>query len=236
MSMFLSCLLVNVGADPDRPRPGRLWLNNIYRVHQRLSMAFPSDARRSEDPDFLDPFDPADFGQRDVARGSDAGFLFRVDTPAGGNPVILVQSVVEPDWDYAFANAMHLLAAPPQVKAFEPVFAPGQSLQFRLRANPTVKRDGKRLGLFDEASQEQWLARKAETGGFRVLSCRIMREGMRNAYKGRGEQAAKVTHFAVRFDGILEVTEADRFLESVKAGIGSAKAFGFGLLSLAPAR
>jgi CRISPR system Cascade subunit CasE len=39
---------------------------------------------------------------------------------------------------------------------------------------------------------------------------------------------------AVRFDGVLVVTDRDRFIAAITDGIGSAKAFGFGLLSLAP--
>jgi CRISPR system Cascade subunit CasE len=39
--------------------------------------------------------------------------------------------------------------------------------------------------------------------------------------------------FAVRYDGLLEVTDPVKFLETLRAGIGSAKGFGFGLLSLA---
>ena len=50
--MYLSCLLIDVGDDPDRPRPGRTWLRNIYHVHQRLCMAFPSRERMEADPPF----------------------------------------------------------------------------------------------------------------------------------------------------------------------------------------
>ena len=37
--------------------------------------------------------------------------------------MILVQSAVKPDWDYAFHNARFLLAAPAEVKVFEPWFS-----------------------------------------------------------------------------------------------------------------
>jgi CRISPR-associated protein Cas6/Cse3/CasE subtype I-E len=40
---------------------------------------------------------------------------------------------------------------------------------------------------------------------------------------------------AVRFDGVLVVTDLDRFTKAVAAGIGPFKAFGFGLLSVARA-
>jgi CRISPR system Cascade subunit CasE len=40
---------------------------------------------------------------------------------------------------------------------------------------------------------------------------------------------------AVRFDGVLQITHVDQFRSAVLNGIGPAKAFGFGLLSIAPA-
>jgi len=119
--MYLSHLLINVGSDPDRPRPGRLWLRNVYRVHQRLAMAFPSASRLEADGDFLQPYAPEDFPeQRHIAdqkpgeidpdalrhvhtpRGADNGFLFRIDPLPSGRAVILVQSALKPNWVYAF--------------------------------------------------------------------------------------------------------------------------------------
>jgi CRISPR system Cascade subunit CasE len=40
---------------------------------------------------------------------------------------------------------------------------------------------------------------------------------------------------AVRFEGVLAVTDPEVFRATVAAGIGSGKAFGFGLLSVGPA-
>jgi CRISPR system Cascade subunit CasE len=42
--------------------------------------------------------------------------------------------------------------------------------------------------------------------------------------------------YAVRFEGLLEVTDPGLFLEMLQDGVGSAKGFGFGLLSLGPAK
>src|SRR3990172_3639516 len=138
--MYLSYLLIDVGGDPDRPRPGCLWLRNLYRVHQRLCMAFPSATRKAGDPDFLKPYKPNDFGSKQgyTERKTDAGFLFRIDPRPGGGVVILVQSAVQPDWDYAFHNAGYLLRCY-DVKSFEPYYQAGQLLRFRLLANPTKR-------------------------------------------------------------------------------------------------
>lgn len=239
--MYLSTLLIDVGANPDRPRPGRLWLRNPYHVHQRLCMAFPSASRKSDDPDFLKPFAPQDFGQEQVhvARRTDAGFLFRIDVQPAGRAVVLVQSSVTPDWDYAFHNAGYLLAAPCEVKGFDPHLwcRAGATWQFRLRANPTVKREEKRHALLSEEEQTRWLGRKADAGGFAVLSVTASREGSRAAWKTEYDAPEPKEHrislFAVRFDGVLQVTDDEAFLRSLCCGIGPAKGLGFGLLSLA---
>jgi len=48
-------------------------------------------------------------------------------------------------------------------------------------------------------------------------------------------EAHKMTHFAVMYEGLLQVTNVDAFLQTILKGVGSGKAFGFGLLSIAPA-
>jgi CRISPR system Cascade subunit CasE len=241
--MYLSYLLIDAGEDPDRHRPGRLWLRNLYRVHQRLCMAFPSASRVSDDTDFLKPFKPEDFGlkQVHVARGMDAGFLFRVDPQPGGRVVILVQSALKPDWDYAFHNADYLLAAPPEWKAFDPCFAKGQLLRFRLVANPTRKIDtksgpdgrrcnGKRVPVRTDQLDE-WLARRAEPGGFSV--CRDSLTIQPSYINVKSQQSDGRRLRCVRYDGIIEIINPVRFQETLVRGIGPSKAFGFGLLSVA---
>ena len=244
--MFLTRLRVRVGDDPDRPQPGRLWLRNVYHVHQRLCMAFPSGSRMSHDPDFLKPFQPEEFaaGQVHVPRAGDAGFLFRVDSEARGGVMVLVQSSSRPDWDYAFQNAPFLLAAAPEVKPFAPDLAHGQRLRFRLLANPTVKKklagskNGRRLGLASRVDQLAWLGRKAALGGFSVEDdSTTVLPGFVYFNKGNHPDGSGQRHASrlrsVRYDGWLEVTNAELFRETLAHGIGSGKAFGFGLLSVA---
>jgi CRISPR system Cascade subunit CasE len=261
--MYLSTLLIDVGSNPDRPRPGRLWLRNLYRVHQRLCMAFPSRPRVDADPEFLKPYDPAQFGdgQVHVARGSKAGFLFRVDPQPGGTAVILVLSASEPNWDYAFHNARHLLAGPPEKpRPLQLLIEPGRRFRFRLLANPTkrpplakaqriekkqagekVKRPRMQItwkeGDDPAEAFADWLCARAEKAGFRIdpKDLTISNIGYVYVHKGGREDAAQRLRSA-RYEGILEVTDADAFAQTLAAGIGPAKAFGFGLLSLVPVR
>ena len=248
--MYLSRLMIDIGNDPTRERPGRFWLRNLYHVHQRLCMAFPSAARKSEDAEFLRPFEPAEFGkgQVHVKRADDSGFLFRVDPHPAGRAVILVQSAVKPDWDYAFQNARFLLAAPAEVKVYEPDFAAGQRLRFRLAANPTRKlsqhsleRDGKpvkkeSIGKRVPVPADElvdWLARRAVAAGFCIdnesTSAQAGYIFVSKTRDGKGQRLR-----SVRYDGILAVTDPVKFRNTLVSGLGPGKAFGFGLLSVAP--
>jgi CRISPR system Cascade subunit CasE len=246
--MYLSCLLIDAGGNPDRPRPGRLWLRNLYHVHQRLCMAFPSASKISDDADFLKPFKPEDFGSKQVhvPRGTRAGFLFRIDPQPGGRAVILVQSAVKPNWDYAFRNACHLLACTPQVRPFDPHFESHQRLRFRLVANPTKKtgtlskeerqakkegRHGTRVPVPTDRLY-QWLADRAESAGFTVdQDSTAVQPGY--IYWSKMQNGSGQRLRSVRYDGVLTVTDPARFQETLVEGIGSAKGFGFGLLSVA---
>ncbi|HOF88363.1 MAG TPA: type I-E CRISPR-associated protein Cas6/Cse3/CasE [Armatimonadota bacterium] len=239
--MYRSALLIDVGTNPDRPRPGRTWLRNAYRVHQRLCMAFPSNERRANDVAFLQPYAPEDFAPAQVhtTRSAEAGLLFRVDPLPNGRAAIIVQSAYAPDWNYAFQN-VDFLAAPPVVKVYDPQPAIDQAWRFRLRANPTKRLtagrpgergDGARVQLFSDEAQRAWLARKAAASGFALVDCRVSSSERQVSRKSQSGPA--MVHQAVTFDGLLRVTAPVAFRAALEAGIGSAKGFGFGLLSIA---
>lgn len=139
----------------------------------------------------------------------------------------------------------------------------GQVLSFRLRANPTkriAKQDepmkGKRVAVGREDEQIEWLLRKGQAagegvpGGFEFLVkevegvngkvrlvplVNVRCEGKKTGRKRDGARGEATTHLSVLFDGLLRVTDTNAFLETLVRGIGAGKAFGFGLLSVAPA-
>lgn len=224
--MYLSRLTLN----PNSRRAQRE-IGNPYELHRTLMAAFPADVPKNE------------------------RVLYRVDTdPRTGVPTVLVQSHTPPDWSHLAARVAFLLPEehlPPQaldnpaVKPFDLDFAPGQTLAFRLRANPTVKRStpedraanrqGQRHPLYREEDQRAWLARKGERHGFRILRLTLIDEGNQYAWKPRKRgKKRKLTHYAVRFEGVLQVADPDALWRTIQSGIGPAKSFGFGLLSLAP--
>lgn len=207
--MYISLLEI----DP-RSHVARTWLGNPYRVHQRLLMAFPD----------------ADPGR----------VLFRIEDE-WAPPRIIVQCEAEARWDAAFED-LRVLASPIQQKVLSLNVAVGDELRFRLRANPTKRLmagcpgkrvDGPRVGLFKEEDQRTWMERKASSAGFELLSVAIRPLGTVVSRKNPAKDRGRQSHLAVQFDGHLRVTEPRELEAAVRCGIGSAKAYGFGLLSLA---
>jgi CRISPR system Cascade subunit CasE len=229
-------------------------------------MAFPSHERKAADPDFLAPFLPSDFSAavepRSKAhvherRNQTAGFLFRIDLVPASVPsrhVIVVQSVIEPDWDYAFHNTTEFLCATPLVRPLSLTCSAGQRLRFRLRANPVCKRDGKRHRLripeelfnasaevrdraFDQALRD-WLEGKLGSAveQLEVADERLVKgwsHGWRTKHEPQPSQ--RMQFWSVLFEGTFVVHDPNELRQLIVAGIGPAKAFGFGLLSIAPA-
>ncbi len=208
--MYLSRLMLN-----PRSRRVRSEVASLYELHRTVMRAFPEvNSQR---------------------------VLFRLDERRDtGALELLVQSEERPDYGWLLEpRARDYLARPHDpsrdIKPFLPQLSAGQVLAFRLRANPAFKRGGVRLGLLREEEQRTWLERKGRTGGFAPLSVRIVREGIRTSTVRRGPTTQRLSHLSVRYDGTLAVLDAARLLDTLRSGIGPAKGFGFGLLSLAPA-
>lgn len=218
--MYLSRLLLN-----PRARQVQREVGDPYEMHRTVMRAFPEMLPEDE------------------------RVLYRLDSqPRSGQLLLLVQSQTAPDWAW-LADQDYLLPADPFSHLENPAVKPitlalqsNQTLHFRLRANPTKRlmrddpernlKKGQRIGLLKEADQQAWLANKAKDGGFVVLGATITAEGFNS---GRTKEKHKFNHFAVRFDGLLQVTNPDQFLETLRCGLGRGKGFGFGLLSVAPA-
>lgn len=226
--MFLSKLILSV-----RDRVARRDLASPYEMHRTILSA----------------------GFDGVPKDAVGRVLFRTDADRTGRtpPVVIVQSDREPDWTRLPTG---YTADEPVCKPFDPRFRPGQRLRFRLRANPTKRvaasnvahgpaLAGKRIGLLTEPDQVRWLLQKSRVGGFRIPGRWEEKGGMEFPNfridaipEGRvwnGKVGAGGWFLAVRFEGMLEITDPAAFLSLIKTGVGPAKGFGFGLLSVATA-
>ena len=209
--MFLSQFLLDL-----KNRQVQNELQNRYELHRTLTAQFP-DLKRE-----------------------DIGLLYRIELPENPqDPAIklLVQTQAKPCWDGLWLKGMML--EPPQVKTFTINSNPGDIFYFRVLTNPTIRKTqpgeekGKRVGLYDSFEQEEWFERKAEFGGFDIMALRLKDLGLVDSLKQTSERTYTIKHLMVLFEGSLRIMDPDRFQTTLIKGIGSAKAFGFGLLSLA---
>lgn len=171
-------------------------------------------------------------------------FLTRVDESPQGFRLLIVspQSPTRPDWCLEHGWKSSEIPA----KYFD-----CSRYAFQLRANPTKKvidlnkqkivgndgrinrnKNARRIPLRDPSDLAAWFQRKATAGGFAIEAdtLRIIPEGQDHFNKAH----QRGVHASVEFRGTLRVTDPDAFQRTFQTGLGSAKAFGFGLLVLAP--
>ncbi len=215
--MYLSKLVLN----PRHPQVQKE-VSHPYQLHRTIMRAFPEELPEGE------------------------RVLYRLEIAARGQDLLLlVQSHTRPNWEFLWEKSSYLLQTP-QVKAFDLRVKTGDVLRFRLQANPTIKTQSTKTGkktrvpLVREEAQLTWLQRKGEQHGFRLPLgmeglpiVRITKIGERKDTIHRKQGHELVTIYVVQFDGFLQVVDVEKFIQAVRQGIGPAKGFGCGLLSVA---
>jgi CRISPR system Cascade subunit CasE len=197
--------------------------------------------------------DPVEL-HRSVMRGFGVGegspraefqVLHRLErSPQGDSaPVLLVQSGVEPDWrrlpegyllGHETRDASSLLDG----------VAASQVYRFRVVANASKKvgtrgEDGRLVGrsrrvpLRDDTDRLAWLDRRASGAGFVVEPGSVRIDDMPTMAQ-RGPAGVVVE--PVGFSGLLRVVDPVALSAALRGGIGPAKAYGCGLLTIAPPR
>ncbi len=210
--------LTKLVLDPRHPLVRRD-LVNPYEMHRTLSRVYA--------PDSVTPPNR---------------FLWRLEhkTDMQPFPVVLVQSEQPGNWSQlsvhpGYAVEIHA----DKLVNLDRLIQHGGKYRFRLLANPTITRAGKRWGLVREEDQLAWLKRQGEPktdeqnepGAFRVLGCICSATERLRARQGKSGNLMTVQ--AVQFDGLLECTNPERLQSMVVQGLGHAKCLGLGLLSLA---
>lgn len=185
---------------------------NPYEIHRVLWRLFPEDA------------------------GAERDFLFRVGQSDRNATEVLMQSLRKPEKS---SDAARILAS----KEYPLSMQTGQRLRFLLVANPVkmINDEGGRknavgepkkcrVPLVREDDQRAWIERKLlDAAALETLT--IDPVFPLRFRKGREDRAGKIQ--PVSFQGVLHVENAEAMTALVQTGIGPAKAFGCGLLSLA---
>jgi CRISPR system Cascade subunit CasE len=112
---------------------------------------------------------------------------------------------------------------------------PSDVVMDAIHSAPVAERSVLRSAAVERAGRE-WLSKQGTTHGFSLLATPAGRNGEKSGHTisyrtlnlpRRGKPARLGL---IDFEGVLEVTDPDRFLATVEQGLGRAKAFGCGLM------
>lgn len=211
-----------------RSREARRDLSDPYQLHSTLCRAFSDPSIKCPPGEILWRAEPSSHPSR--------------------LPIVLVQSRSIGDWSKVDHSWMSTVSHPTDLHerlALTTLHA-GQHFRFRLRANPSVCRNGKRSGLLTTQAQYLWLIRKSHDHGF-SLPGRQTFDPTQSAtvypnvtisqpqmLTGSQRSGNVISIFSVLYDGVLTVTDPERFRQALRTGIGHGKVLGLGLLSIAP--
>lgn len=183
--------------------------------------------------------------------------LWRLDSSKGRDALYIV-SPLKPDARHIVEQAGWLNSTEPyetkNYSRFLESLKQNQAWHFRLTANPTrylppkssngnagEKPTFKRHGHITVEQQIQWLVSKSDKCGFTVPSTgsdiegdaevTVVDRGVKS-FKGSTQKRIKIA--VATFEGKLIVRDTDLMAHSLTHGIGHAKAFGCGLMTLAP--
>jgi CRISPR system Cascade subunit CasE len=177
-------------------------IDNIDKLHRRIMLGFP-------DENIPTP-------------RAESQVLFRVEE----DRTILIQSKIEPNWSRLPDN--YCIQA--QTKLFTPKFQQNQELQFRLVGNPVRKHKKKVTKSLTETSEIiHWLESRSGDKGFKIQDVSIEINPTKRA---RRKDGRLLTIHSVVYQGALQVTDPELFTRAVEEGIGRARSYGCGLLSL----
>ncbi|MBD0670753.1 type I-E CRISPR-associated protein Cas6/Cse3/CasE [Streptomyces sp. CBMA156] len=165
------------------------------------------------------------------------GVLFRTEATAAGDRILL-QSGQQPELDRLPVGYGQAVSKPltPLLDALRP----GLHVRYRIAANPIRRPSRATRELYrlkavvplQGTAADDWWARQAEASG---LNLGTLHSSPLEAAKGnRRSDQRPVRHDRVLFEGTAVITDADRLRARLTDGIGKGKAYGCGLLSIAP--
>ena len=192
-----------------------------YAIHQWLWQLFPNQEKRT--------------------------FLFREERIGKGYQYYLLSEVAP------LSNHQLFLI---ETKPYQPKLTAGMKFFFSLRANPVVFKNGKRSDVLMNAKypirkqglkietneiklrQNQaainWLIKQSETRGFSLsitndqqVNCAVISYVQQQFIKK--SDLKPIIYSSVDYQGVLTVTDAELFLNTIYQGIGKSKGFGCGL-------
>lgn len=186
--------------------------------------------------------------------GESSRVLWRVDRGTPHDIDLYVVSPSSPDFTGLLEQAGWPSNITWEMTDYEPFLSRlvmGQHWRFRMTANPVqaVKTSvvgapsrGRLKPHISITHQEEWFRARSESWGFKVLdlpdgasTLRVENRGV-SEFRRRsvGEERSRVSITRADFAGVLQVVDADKLRQHLCTGMGRAKAYGCGLMTLAP--
>ncbi len=107
--------------------------------------------------------------------------------------------------------------------------------RFKLKANCVKTKNYKRIAITDTLELKEWLRKQFSKGGCSLLGCDVLNHTLETISRGKkSKPVPKIQLNSCRFSGEFAVNDPSKFRQMFSQGIGKAKAFGFGLLEIAP--
>lgn len=219
--MFLTKMQIN-----PRRRGARILLASPQAMHAAVLAGFP-DAR------------PTDEGR----------VLWRLDTHGQHRVALFIVSPDKPDLTHLVEQAGWPTTCAWETRCYDGLLSSlriGQHWQFRLTANPVRagKREGwsdtKPLGHVTVKQQEGWLLDRVERLGFQIAGTTADGQPdlavIDRSVRRFDRNGSRITVSTATFEGHLEITDPDLLRRGMTFGIGRAKSYGCGLLTIARPR
>lgn len=119
---------------------------------------------------------------------------------------------------------------------FSPEQLAGRRVRFKVEVNPLKSifqrgQRGRRAVITDPQEQVTWLTEKMRAAGFEVASAQVVASRRESITRPEGKPLSLL---AVTIEGVAQVLDADVAAAALAEGIGRSKAFGCGMILLAP--
>jgi CRISPR system Cascade subunit CasE len=180
-----------------------------------------------------------------ITDGGGPRTLWRVDG-SGHDQVLYLVSPTEPDLTHLVEQAGWPTTEAWQTRRYADFLASlraGHVWAFRLTANPVRngrlphRSDTQRIGHVTVEQQRHWLMTRAARAGFRIPTVAETGEPDVTVHRRHtytfNRDGRRVTLRVATYDGRLEVTDPDALRTVLTIGLGHAKSYGCGLLTLA---
>ncbi|GFZ26131.1 type I-E CRISPR-associated protein Cas6/Cse3/CasE [Lactobacillus corticis] len=164
--------------------------------------------------------------------------LWRIDY-LSGERYLLVLSENKPDLRQMEKYGVPGTAMTKDYSKFLDNLTTGMPYQFRFTGNPVHRvapADGGRSKTYPHvtvAQQMEWLSDRSELNGFKLHEFNVVN---RQKVMLRHHNSRPVKLSCVSFEGMLEITDLNKFKAALINGIGREKSYGMGLLTVIPYR